>query len=191
MIRCNMFPSHIGSRSTLDEVMERGWREKFPSHIGSRSTNRVRRSTTSFSCVSIPHWFSLNSRRRVQQTSLACFHPTLVLAQPSISKKDAEAWVFPSHIGSRSTLDEVMERGWREKFPSHIGSRSTNRVRRSTTSFSCVSIPHWFSLNSRRRVQQTSLACFHPTLVLAQPSISKKDAEAWVFPSHIGSRSTL
>jgi len=153
----------------------------------------------------------MNSRTALSPWS---FHPTLVLAQRPIVRmldyitkvfpshigsrstpleagKNRQAHVFPSHIGSRSTLDEVMERGWREKFPSHIGSRSTNRVRRSTTSFSCVSIPHWFSLNSRRRVQQTSLACFHPTLVLAQPSISKKDAEAWVFPSHIGSRSTL
>ena len=78
-----MFPSHIGSRSTLGPQGPFFFANRFhptlvlaqhegrpfishrlslfPSHIGSRSTRRKYGGTWRMIIVSIPHWFSLNS----------------------------------------------------------------------------------------------------------------------------------
>ena len=143
-----MFPSHIGSRSTIKRFM-RSWRRQrfhptlvlaqrkkfdqklcqrlqFPSHIGSRST-------------------------------------------PSGKVADMAGLSFPSHIGSRST--KLLKRGTKviHKFPSHIGSRSTRNLSRLAGRTRYVSIPHWFSLNDLVLCYCIVLLySFHPTLVLAQ-----------------------
>ena len=100
-------------------------------------------------------------------------------------------------------------------FPSHIGSRSTVHCGKGVHRCCFVSIPHWFSLNDiifesvnqparsfhptlvlAQRIVEAALyflpkSSFHPTLVLAQPAIDRDDSiTAIVFPSHIGSRST-
>ena len=123
-----------------------------------------------FNHVSIPHWFSLNLKRFLKiSESSSGFHPTLVLAQLfAMGLLNQVVNLFPSHIGSRSTLSLLPRERcvgvsiphWfslngariktlpllQLKFPSHIGSRSTNLLRSS-------SMP---------------LRSFHPTLVLAQ-----------------------
>ena len=75
------------------------------------------------------------------------FHPTLVLAQRSLSqlKTSPTSWVSIPH--------------W----------FSLNQSRAVYLSQSNVSIPHWFSLNESKPEETKPLAsCFHPTLVLAQ-----------------------
>ncbi len=99
-------------------------------------------------------------------------------------------------------------------FPSHIGSRSTVFYGYPFAGFYLVSIPHWFSLNHeycQKRYEFLGFPShigsrstkkedpnvkgsmgFHPTLVLAQPI--RQESELLVcskFPSHIGSRSTV
>jgi len=75
---------------------------------------------------------------------------------------------FPSHIGSRSTLYMQVNSNVAFLFPSHIGSRSTLGVE-VLRGHDPVSIPHWFSLNSKSWTKLWNLSRFHPTLVLAQP----------------------
>ena len=143
--------------------------------------------------VSIPHWFSLNgnSRSFAHQTSF-CFHPTLVLAQQADkSVIQLPEYMFPSHIGSRSTLVDARPIGRALMFPSHIGSRST-----STDECNYLAIKLFPSHIGSRSTRWSTPPCliglrFHPTLVLAQ----RKDKEIVAkvkskFPSHIGSRST-
>ena len=167
------FPSHIGSRSTLRD----GYREgnslsvSIPHWFSLNEKNlaETRRTET----VSIPHWFSLNEKRiRRELIRGYCFHPTLVLAQRLFWTKGRNAKaLFPSHIGSRSTIDKlkglfnmylsfhptlVLAQRVRThgrnvpwiQFPSHIGSRSTGASQRLGNAFE---------------------ECFHPTLALAQP----------------------
>ena len=164
----------------------------FPSHIGSRSTEK---------------------RIRRELVRQHCFHPTLVLAQRDDDDDLVSIfWKFPSHIGSRSTRNyfrgtinrHVSIPHWFSlnpqylyglimalRFPSHIGSRSTRRDR-DDTHLSDVSIPHWFSLNWAGSLCTLHICtCFHPTLVLAQHAEAFERAkDTYVFPSHIGSRST-
>ena len=141
----------------------------FPSHIGSRSTKRQRGTVSHPQKVSIPHWFSLNLQRRTRsQFSCTGFHPTLVLAQLDTDIFVSQDILFPSHIGSRSTI---------------LLSKKAKEGKR-------VSIPHWFSLNAAIEVREDGLYLFpshigsrstkqipggywsgkgfHPTLVLAQ-----------------------
>ena len=166
----------------------------FPSHIGSRSTTHRKDAGLHNQGVSIPHWFSLNhpawqdvrdlnwfpshigSRSTITPypevaSQSLCFHPTLVLAQPTYPPKDVTLlFSFPSHIGSRSTTSPTKTSRGSGVFPSHIGSRSTH-----TPSF----------------IYLFRLSGFHPTLVLAQPDADEESLFFDLkFPSHIGSRST-
>ncbi len=151
---------------------------------------RVQGICAQISHVSIPHWFSLNWSEKVILTApCTSFHPTLVLAQ--LKEKDviAEARVFPSHIGSRST--DKRNSTTYHPFSFHptlvLAQPMPAKVKSNTASFhptlvlaqrnkqeiqetrKRVSIPHWFSLN-----------------VVAPDT----GPTAIRFPSHIGSRST-
>ena len=100
----------------------------------------------------------------------ASFHPTMVLAQQIAGTENvADATMFPSHYGSRSTAIHCHTPSSQSGFPSHYGSRSTKKAdpsirliiafpshygSRSTIQIcvlyailSTVSIPLWFSLN--------------------------------------------
>ena len=145
--RETQFPSHIGSRSTVvlrillmvlfmsfhptlvlaqRELIRGYWNSfKFPSHIGSRST------CLSFILVYVKMFPShIGSRSTLMGSSwhgtIRGFHPTLVLAQPSIrTVEELQLNKFPSHIGSRSTNNGKLVFPAAFPFPSHIGSRST------------------------------------------------------------------
>jgi len=187
----------------------------FPSHIGSRSTLHIRQYMLHNINVSIPHWFSLNEdvdvsrnlpdgrfhptlvlaqRNMPNGDSLLtlCFHPTLVLAQPGVASRWHHLSLFPSHIGSRSTWqgrltmaatytcfhptlvlaqhDDEAQGSSCKPFPSHIGSRSTGGL---------------------MNLKKGGEISFHPTLVLAQQDVGVSGRiRLDTFPSHIGSRST-
>ena len=125
----NRFPSHYGSRSTrswTDGIFSR--LELFPSHYGSRSTIVEQLSLDGL--YSFPSHIGSRSTRGANspaQDSALRFHPTLVLAQ----------------------LERLERLGYIEfGFPSHIGSRSTEASHKTALEI-LVSIPHWFSLNTK------------------------------------------
>ena len=122
----NMFPSHIGSRST-DKAVERDDKVQHVSIPHWFSLNSGRSDGEGMEReVSIPHWFSLNEQGSTfNYFLLMCFHPTLVLAQQSQTSTTNLTGMFPSHIGSRSTPSGQVARVGTTQFPSHIGSRST------------------------------------------------------------------
>jgi len=122
--------------------------------------------------VSIPLWFSLNQKRASHSESLAgSFHPTMVLAQPSSQGFSAiRPLPFPSHYGSRSTLFSRL-------------------LCNSPTS---VSIPLWFSLNSKPpctffQNPQVSI----PLWFSLNEGCGICGEDGLMFPSHYGSRSTI
>ena len=185
------FPSHYGSRSTKLPVLDTDvFVDRFhPTMVLAQQTGRTVIGLH-VAVVSIPLWFSLNSAPRRLRRRTGCFHPTLVLAQLVHEEEffDTDG-KFPSHIGSRSTVNGSVELIAGPKFPSHIGSRSTETLfiaqdklmfpshigSRSTTGRKVIVLaPSTFPSHSGSRSTRT---------------FSRK-SESSSFPSHIGSRST-
>ena len=143
------FPSHNGSRSTVQQQVGQtavfssfhptmvlaqhaentgGLRSgiRFPSHIGSRSTRQDAGLHNQSRSVSIPHWFSLNSKGGKTCLTHWCFHPTLVLAQPKCWRANTqEVTSFHPTLVLAQLFSSWLYSLW-----------------------SLVSIPHWFSLNA-------------------------------------------
>jgi len=120
------------------------------------SLNEIRRISLSISFhVSIPHWFSLN-QQSVFAPKLwkACFHPTLVLAQPGTYLHLGRAKIgFPSHIGSRSTCTAKVTAGILSVSIPHWFSLNIPKHLHFLF-HALVSIPHWFSLNDLDKVEK-------------------------------------
>jgi len=143
--------------------------------------------------VSIPHWFSLNMPSSpLRYLAVSCFHPTLVLAQPAPEncKNDGIGRFHPTLVLAQPSYVYLFRLSG--KFPSHIGSRST-------VNSTCWHMAGNVSFHPTLVLAQPTFSTafrllrlrFHPTLVLAQPrSSSVISCHSLPFPSHIGSRST-
>jgi len=122
------FPSHYGSRSTIPLFKESPEDVLFPSHYGSRSTIMQLHLATVYT-VSIPLWFSLNAHTSPSTAATGRVSIPLWFSLNDSRLHDREGrHVFPSHYGSRSTLETPSFTYLFSVFPSHYGSRSTKNL---------------------------------------------------------------